>query len=429
MASPSEAEVQAQLKNFVELLEETRKFGNVNAENWVSKEDTAVQTVESDYADEITSAAARARRNLQAVIDRASAQAIIRPHIKGYVKHIVGKAVPAGDQEAIDILYRWFFDTTVTVKSRGFVYNTPAAGGSNIGNLSILRVTKDENNFDLEAATAEAKEARCIQDRNTGTNLDNEIFRFRGAPQGRDALQVSGSGGTADIRAVNWQSSLLLNTSFEEFSGTAAAPTEITSWESDIAVSGTNYSFDETNHYRAQQGVETPRSLNIKATAILTQKLSTANRKLKAEIPYYLQVAWNRQIGSATGDLLIRLGAQSNTVAVAAQAGWQILRAPATLGQNNWYKNFDEADLDIAIEWTRTGGDLLVDDVLLVPFSLFDGTWYLVIANNTSHAPARKDDIYTWSDTIASDSIIQYWLWRAFGRYLPHSGSPSITDP
>lgn len=429
MASPSESEVQTQWKNAVKLLEETRKFGNVNASNWVSLEDTLYQSVESDYGAEITGAIAQARNSLQAAITRDSAQRVIRPHFKSYIKHIVGKAVPTGDNEAIDLLYRWMFENTVTVKSRGFTFNSPAAGGSNIGNVSILRVTKDENNYDLEAATAEAKEARCISDRNTGSGLDGEIFRFRGAPQGRDALLVSGSGGTVDIRAASWLSSILRNTSFEDYTGSAiSSPTAITDWTSDITVSG-NYELDETNYYRAQQNVTTPRSLKIKATAVLSQKLSTFNTKIDPLRPYYLQIAWNREVGTASGTLLIRLGAQSNSVVAAAQTGWQILKCPSSLGQNCWYKNFDEQDLDITIEWTKTSGNILVDDVILVPFSLFDGTWYLVVANNTSHVPARKDDLYTWTDTIATDSVLQYWVWRAFQRYLPHSGAPSITDP
>lgn len=431
MASPSEGEVQAQLKAGVHPLEEVRKFGNVNAENWVGLEDAAVQTLESDYANQIAAALANARRQLAGVISRAQAAQIIRPLLLSYIVHVVGKAAPGSDQEMFDILYRWFFDESESVKTRAFTFNSPAAGGSNVGNSSILRVTKDENNFDLEAATAEAKEARCIRDRNTGTGLDQEIFRFRGAPEGRDALQLAGSGGTKDVHVSNWQQSLLQNTSFESFSGTITAPTDITSWTANVAVSGTTYSLSEANVYRQMQGITTPRALNIKTTSNLTQKLSTFNRKLDPLRPYFLQIAWNRQVGSATGDLLIRLGAQSNTVAVAAQTGWQILRAPTTFGQNNWYKAFDEQDLDISIEWTRTAGELLIDDVLLVPFTLFDGTWYAIVANATgatAHAPFLKDDIFTWSDTEVG-AILQYWFWRAFGRYLPHSGAPTITDP
>jgi hypothetical protein len=421
VASPSEAEVQSQLKNVVELLHETWKFGSINAENWVSKEDTAVQSLESDFAAEISAGIANARRQLAGTISRSQAVQVIRPLLKTYIKHVVGKAVPSGDQEMIDI----------PVKSRGFVYNSPSAG-TNTGNSTILRVTKDEDNFDLEAATAEAKEARCTRDRNTGTALDQEIFRFRGAPEGRDALQFSGSGGTKDIPVLNWQSSLLQNTSFENFSGTIAAPTDITSWTASVTVNATNYSLSEANVYRQQQGIATPRSLNFKTTSNITQKLSTFNRKLNPLVPYFLQVAWNREVGSAGGTLAIHLGSQSNSVVAAAQTGWQILRCPTTFGQNNWYKNFDEQDLDIKIDWTRTSGELLVDDVLLVPFTLFDGTWYAITANAsgaTAHAPFFKDDIFTWSDTIATDSILQYWFYRAFGRYLPHSGSPTIADP
>ena len=420
------------MKAGVELLQETWEFAGINAENWVGKEDGLVQVLESDYANQVLAGVANARRQLAGVISRGAARGIIRPLLDGYIKHIVGKAVPSGDQDVFDILYRHFHDNSLSVESRAFTFNAAAAGGSNVGNSTVLRLTKDENNYDLEAATAEAKEIRCIQDRNTGAPLDAELFRMLGAPRGVDDLQLAGSGATMEIRALNHQASILQNTSFESFSGTAAAPTAITGWTSSVTVDSSKYTFDSTNVYRAMQSVTTPYALNIKATSNIVQKLSTFNRKLNPQTPYFLQLAWNRQVGSATGDLLVRLGGTSNTVTAAAQTGWNILRVPSTIGQNCWYKGFDEQDLDISIEWTRTGGELLIDDVILAPFTPFDGTWYAITANATgatAHAPFLKDDIFTVSDTIAADSILQYWFYRVFGRYLPHSGSPTIADP
>lgn len=403
----------------------------MNATNWVSLEDTAVQSVESDFNAEILSSVASARSRLSSVIAPDMAAAVIRPHLKSYIQHVVGKAVPGGDREMSEILYRWFLDNAVTVKSRTFSFGSPSAGGSNQGNNTILRVTKDENNFDIEAAHAEAKRADCVTDQNTGTERDQEVFRFRGAPQAFDPLQLAGSGGTArtkDIRVISGRTSLLRNTSFDSFAGTAAVPTSINDWTSSVAVNDTNFAFDGTNYYRSIPGV-TPYALKLKVSANLTQKLSTGNIKLSAGTPYYLHVVYNRAVGSGAGDLTVRLGAVNRTVTLAAQTGWNVFTVPASPGQSNWYKSFDEQDLDIAIEWTRTSGDLLIDDVILAPYTEWDGTWYAVVASNTSHLPSMKDDLYTWTDSIATDSILQQWYYRAGFGYLPHSGSPSITDP
>jgi len=428
MASPSEAEVQAQWKAAVELLHETFKFASVNAENWVSKEDTLVQLVESDFNEEILRSVAAARSRLQSTISPEMVRAVTLPHLKSYIKHVVGKAVPGGEKDIIDTLYQWFRDTAVTVKSRSFSFGSPSASGGNQGNVTVLRVTKDESNFDIESGHAEAKRADCTVDRNTGSELDNETFRLKGAPQAFDSLQLAGSGIFRDIRVLSCRTSMLRNPSFDNFAGTALSPTSIPDWTSSVAVSSTNFEFDGTNYYRAVQGV-TPYALRIKNTANLSQKLSTGNIKLRADVPYYLHVVYNREIHTASGTLTIRLGAINEAVVLAAQTGWNIIRVPATTGQNNWYKNFDEQDLDISIEWSQTTGDLLIDDVILAPYSEFDGTWYAVVANNTTPLPAMKDDFFTWTDSIATDSILQQWLARGYGRYLPHAGSPSITDP
>jgi hypothetical protein len=103
------------------------------------------------------------------------------------------------------------------------------------------------------------------------------------------------------------------------------------------------------------------------------------------------------------------------------------------LGQACWYKNFAQTDLQVQIDWTRTSGTLLIDDVLLVPGTPFDGSWYWAIPNSAaSYTPHRVLDEFTWADNAtASTGKIQVWNWRAFNRYLPHSNGSSITfsDP
>jgi len=427
VASPTRAEVETQWKNATELIEETRKFGNVNAENWVSKEDTLVQSVESDWADDALSATARSRALLASILTNANAASMQVPHLRAYVRHVINSPELTDPQAMFDRLYLYMHDNGLTVNSRGFTFGSPAAGGGNAGNGTILRLTKDAYNYDLEAQHADAKTATCVDDANTLTARHEEAFEFRGGAPGRDALQVTGSSRVQRISALSARQSLLLNPSFSQISGTISAPTDITSWTSSVTVNGTNYTLDETNFYRDFQGDTTPRALNIRVTANLTQRISVGNFKLRHDVPYMLRVPWNRQVGSASGTLLIRQGAVSNSVAVAAQTGWQLLYVVASPSQNNWYRQFDEQNLDVAIEWTRTGGELLIDDVLLVPATNFDGSWYWVLGGST---PFLRDDVFTWSDTEGG-AILQTWFWRAFGRYAPsnNAGGETWTDP
>jgi hypothetical protein len=427
MASPSLAEVQNQWKNAVKLLNEARNFGNVNAQNWVSLQDTLEQSYESDFVGEMAAGVSRSRSFLAGLLSNQNAAAHQLPHLKSYCRHVANTPELGDPQEMADRIYRYMIDNSLTVNAREFTHGSWAAGGGNAGNGTILRLTVDEYNHRIENCHADARTAICKFDQSSGTAKHEEIFEFYGQAPGPDGLQLSGSGQKRNIAALSARNSRVGNPSFSQFGGTISSPTSITSWTSSVTVNSTNYSLDQTNYYRDFQGDATPTSLNVKVTANLTQKLSLFNTKLRPDVPYMLQVAWNRQVGSASGTLLIRMGAVSNSVAVAAQTGWQVLRVVASPGQNNWFRQFNEQDLDIAIEWTRTAGELLIDDVLLVPATQFDGTWNWVIGGST---PFLRNDSFTATDTEVG-SILQYWFWRAYGRYLPSAtgGTETWTDP
>jgi hypothetical protein len=298
--------------------------------------------------------------------------------------------------------------------------------GNNTGNGVILRLNKDAYDFDIESQHADIKKAKCVEDVSTGTAKWEEAFLFEGESAGIDELDRIGSGATKKITAVSARDSLLLNPSFSSFAGTIAAPTDITDWTSNITVNGTNYEIDEADYYRDFEGDTTPRALKIKASAILSQKLSLRGTVLDWTRPYLLQVAWKRDAGEGT--LTINLGGKTTNVAVAAQSGWQLLYIP--LDKDSWPKNFSQADTQISIQWAKTSGNIIIDDVLLIPLEEFDGSFYAIVPVDASPVQFRKDDCFDWSDAEIG-SVIQYWLFRSFGRYLPHTTGEGITfaDP
>lgn len=429
MATPTRAEVQSQWSNAVALLKATKNFGISNSPNWIGLEDTAIQSLESELSDEIASAIFARRTDLQNVL--ANSSDLQRPHLKSYAVHILRSPELTDPQLILNRLYQDFIDNTLRVNSRQFTFGTPSAI-TGTGNGVIFRLTKDENNFDLEAQHPDLKTAECIRDQNSGASKFEEVFEIRGQTPGKDALAVSGSGLVAEIRAVSARDSQLLNPSFSTFVGTSGTPTTITNWTSSITVSG-NYTMEQltANVYRGFPGDTTPTALRIKATATLSQKISLRGYSVDPAIPHVLQLAYNREIGSATGTLLVRMGNVNTSVAISAQTGWNILRVPSSFGQNNWFKNFDEQDLDISIEWTRTAGDIIIDDVLFVQMTKFDGSWYVILPDTSTSTPFLRGDKSTWSDTAANENGIQYWLWRGFDRYLPSAtgGSVTFADP
>jgi hypothetical protein len=359
---------------------------------------------------------AAARSFLAGLLANQTASALWSPLLRAYVRHVINAENISDSDGMIDRIYRYMVDNTLTVQSRNFTFGTPAAGGSNAGNGAYTRLNKDEWNFSIENQHVDAKTARCLFDQNSGTGIGEEIFEVYGQSPGPDGLQLSGSGAKKLIAALSARNSLLSNTSFDQFGGTAAAPTDITSWVSSLAVNSTNYTFDGTNYYRKFQGT-TPYALNMLATGTLTQKLSAFNTKMRPDVPYLLQLAYNRAVNSAAGTLQTSMGSQTNSVVLAAQVGWNLLTVPSTIGTNCWFKNFNQQDLQLQISWTRTGGTgLLLDDMLLVPGTQFDGGWLWIIGGSTAFL---KNDTWTYTDTATEPGLLNYWLFRGKGRYLP----------
>ena len=103
-----------------------------------------------------------------------------------------------------------------------------------------------------------------------------------------------------------------------------SSPTAITSWTSSVTVNSTNYSFDSANVYRDFIGAGTAYAVNVKVTANLTQRLTVRGTRLNVGVPYFLQVAWNRQVGTASGTLLARMGA------IACDQGVRLLMGDST---------------------------------------------------------------------------------------------------
>lgn len=419
MASPSLATVENIIAQSLELIDDRL----TDAAAYVTDEDVVLQALEGDgpIIDRLTDSVQALRNRFAGVVSNQQAAEIVGAGFQLYVRHVTNTPGALDIQRAATKIYEHMIDNKLRVQSRNFTYGTIVASGGNIGNGVILRTTADERGFAFENTHADAKRAWVRRDQNSGVFRHEEEFTFRGESS-LDALQVVGSGlEQPGIKAPSSNQSLLSNASFDRFAGTAAAPTGITSWTSSVAVNATNYDFDSTNFYRSHQGAGTDHALNVKVTSILTQRLTVRGTRLRPGRPYMLQVAWNRAVGGATGTLLARMGSQFSTVTVSAQTGFQLLRVPGTTGSGNWLLNFNEDQLDIEIAWTRTAGELLIDDIMFIEGQRFDGLWYFPIGGSTPWVGTAHDgDFFTWTDTVV-ESILQRWFHRGPGRYMPHA--------
>jgi hypothetical protein len=284
----------------------------------------------------------------------------------------------------------------------------------------------DRYGFALESATPEVKKFRCNSDRNSGANIHQEVFEIRGKEIPRDFVAGIVSrdrvGTLIGISADDTQT-ILNNPSFNQFSGTAAVPTAITSWEFTTAIA--NFVVVTTDRYRdvVHEG-DDPASIRFEDNDKLTQALTVARPVLEPLTPYYCQIAFKRE-SSCDGTLTFRVGGKSIAVSLVAQSGWTVARI--VLDEGLFLRGFNATILDVEIELaSRTTGTLLVDDVIIAPMTLFDGTYYALVGGET---PFLLEDVATITDTISSDSINQRWISRVYDKYLPHdtTGSGNVT--
>lgn len=424
MASPSFAEIWTQIKNAVAMLDDIRTDGQ---DSVITKLDTYVQSLEGDATPAALSAAQALRSSYAGLIGQAAA--ILGPHLDDLRKAISSSAPPRSLQFWEDL--REYMDTnSQDVQDRGINFGSVSAGGSNVGTGTVYRLTTDRLGHQIQSVWLSTTTFKCVRDQNSGTEVGREVFDvYSGAvlpdriAEGGNPERIQVVGAAGDV--------ILANCSFYSFSGTAGSPTAISNWTSTATVNGTNFDFDSTNFFRAspeekRQG--TSYALNIKASTVLTQKLSTRRLRLNPAVPYLILLRYNRQVGSASGTLDLRVGTTEATVAVSAQTGWNTLAI--TMNSGAWLENFDEDDLTIDIDWTRTGGNLLIDDLVFVPLVPYGGLWWAFVGGATH---ALIGDTWSFTDALlGSDGKVQSWLWRAFNQYVPvhtGSGNPTITDP
>ena len=114
MADPTSAEIIAQWKAWIHLLEETRKYGHVNAENFLNLMDTAEQLLEGDWGDEVENAGHALRAALSGMLSDAMAAAMQRPFLRQYCKSVIGRSDLTDDQEMLDEIYDYFHANSIT---------------------------------------------------------------------------------------------------------------------------------------------------------------------------------------------------------------------------------------------------------------------------------------------------------------------------
>lgn len=463
MATPSEAEIRTQWVNIVDVLETNRAFADETMFTAGGPVDVLEQSLEGDYIPPGVSAMLGQFRATHAgMVSPSFARFALEPVIREYARILSAETGTDGFgagyrtlAPAFRALQDYFRAKSYTVESRAITYDTsPTAGGSNVGDGTVSRLTVDENADNLEFCHVERKLLRCRSDQNTGAFEQAEVFECLGSQSTPDGLQravtggpnsshLFGSGAAGSVFLTSKHAgggrggSLLVNSSFSTFSSGAPGTWSITYTGDGDA---NDLSQNTTTFYRGHPGASTDAALEIIAssggTITLTQPLtSMRQRRIDPDVPYFLRLMYHRTGGSGTdadGTLKIRMGTNEKTVTLSAQSGWNEL--VVDFDENCWPRNFNEDPFAVDIEWdgATAGATLLIDDVIFCPWDLWDGTYWCIRGNDATHVPWLVDDILEVSDSggLPATGKLQYWLWLAGLGYLPSTtGTPTITDP
>lgn len=427
----SEATARTDIANTLAVFEAIKDDVEAASTGFTARIDAALAAYQPEVVGGGTRSMIDLRRRLSEILAPETVATALGSMWEEYRRQLVGTyeipdrlSVP----EIIDRLSQYFADNSESVNSREFTFGSISAGGSNVGDGTIKRLTTDRWGNAIEAAWAQKVTIECVRDQSSGASEHEEVFEMRGEASGVDPLVVDGSGSRADLKAVSARDSIIANPSFDTASGADATPTAITNWTIATGVIGSLQLSDNADEiFRGARGVATPKALRFDGNVKLTQALSLRRANVRADTPLYACLRWNREEGSGSGaTVTLTLGSQTASVAVGSTTGWQTLEISLPSG---WLDQWNTTDPTVAVEVSGlSSGYVLVDDLIVAPYQRFDGLWYLALGGRTKFL---KDDVFTFTDTGGTSGVINYWLWWTYGKYLPHAtgGNETWSDP
>lgn len=422
----TETEINSQWSLATDLLQDNLDHGDGV---FLSDVDAIVQALEGDFTGQISSTLEQLRASLNNVL-AFDASLLEWIFVRPYGRLL---ASPLTDVNAlISRIYDYFVANNISIRSRGFTLNAPAAGGSNVGGGVLYRLTVDENGYTFESGRADAKTAEVVADAFSGAQIHEEVLELRGGYSRGELLEYElGSGQLLQIQALTHRNAATLqNAGFEQVTSATAvavgAPQVLTALTGWTVVSGSISSLtgQADDVVKSLSGETLPIALRFTGNAKIRQKLSVNAVQLDAQAPYLCGIWMNRE-GSSTGNakLAIENGStgtatQSITQAIGSLTNLAWTFVPIALGTGSWFKNFNAEQLAVSLEVSSLATSTVsFDGLVFAKGTFFDGSWYWLIGGETPH---KRLDTFSWTDTDGGTGKRQRHVARAFGRYLPH---------
>lgn len=433
MAAPSYANGVTLIKAAVNRLQKIELFCNSASPNFDDLNDTLLAANVYDNQNIIAGDAAVMRQALSDLISPPAVRTAIRGAL---IEWAIGCGAPEGaaisPAQALKRIREYMVANSKSIDARAFTRGAASAGGSNVGNGLVRRLTVDEDGFALEGSHAEVKTLKCDADQ-LSVPKHQERFTIEGATAEKDFIEVlgsgivSGDGATPFLQCLTSKDSepYIDNPTFSTFSGTQptagvestpTAVTSVTGWTLGNTA-GARVSLDLA--YRDFPTETQAYSVRFTADNSITQTFNTKNRTVPTRRPMYVQVAVYRA-ASATGTLTITVGSQSQNFTIGSlnNAAWNI--CVLDLDSSLYHKNFktNNATFSISVASLATG-TIYIDDVIFAPMTFVNGAWLAIVGGTT---PFSRNDTFTITDTVAGRGVLSYWIHHRSGLCLSEPG-------
>lgn len=450
MAAPTYNQGVTLIKAAVNRLQKIELFANSASPNFDDLNDTLLAANLFDNQGLVAADADAMRAQLSAML---SPEAVRRAIRGAMIEWAIACGAPEGAgislAQALVRIRDYAVANSKSLDARNFTRGAASAGGSNVGNGLVRRVTVDEDGFALEGSHAEIKTLNCVSDQ-AQVQKHKEVFEVLGATAEKDFIEVLGSGIVSGDGSTPYLTCLttddtkpyLANPTFSTYSGTAptagvestpSAVTSITNWTLNNTA-GARVSVDVV--YRDLVTESLRYSVKFTADNTISQTFNDVNRPtFPKRAPMYVQVAIYRK-DAATGTITITFGAQSQAFTLGSlnNNAWNvvILDLDKDLYHKNWKSS--GALFSIAVASLATG-TMYIDDVIVAPMTFVNGAWLAIVGGST---PFSRNDTFTITDTVAGRGVMSYWLLHrsglclaepGFGIPVNAAGSETVTDP
>lgn len=422
--------------------------------NYHTLEKTLIKSLDGYRIANKTRAIRNLRPALNGLLTPETVRQVLTPYAASVVEEIGKNSV---NFETDMVTIRDYMEAqSKSVKSR-----VPTIGAySVLGNGTTLRQDRDRHNNVGETYFPEAFSFECAKDKGTGTREHQEVFTWKGATQGEDAIEDAGSGQIENaLELVDELSSknLFSNPSFTSFngtapSGTAPAGTDVVApsttafpgWTLSAAAS---FKASLNRTYRDRKGQTNQKSLLCVANGWFKQQLNGDNAPKKINFKDNAAYAWVGRIykpAGVTGNLDFTFGANTFQITIAGlTADAFSVRHILSQGATNatYYRAFKTDDLFFKCEISALslGGapGVYFDDFELVEMTHIHGMHHHIAGGNVADSLGTLYT-HTASSYAATRGVVQYWAsfrtrlseQLGFAFFLPHvaDGSETVTD-